>query len=104
MQGNVEEGKWSQLFSDFGRTQLFSPSSVGGVVSGVWTWVNKAWLAPSQTEMKFRTVHAISMKREKPREGGEGQPNLRLWGMDSQTTPEEGIVRNFPGWLFSETN
>lgn len=87
MQGNVEEGKWSQLFSDSGRTQPFSPSSTRGVVSGAWTRVNKAWLAPSQTEMKSRTVHAISTKREKPQEGGEGQPNLRLWGVGFSGNP-----------------
>lgn len=77
MQGNVEEGKCSQLFSDSGRTQPFCPSSTRRVVSGTWTWVNKAWLAPRQTEMKSRIVHAISTKRE----GGEGQPNLRVCGV-----------------------
>lgn len=96
MQGNVEEGKCSQLFSDFGRTQLFSPSSLGGVVSGAWTWVNKAWLAPSQTEMKFRTVHAISTKREKPQEGGEGQLNLRLWGVGFSGNPRRRDSEELP--------
>lgn len=86
------------------RTQLFSPPSIRWVVSRVWTWVSWAWLAPDQTEVKPRTVHAISTKREKSEEGRHGQTNLRLWGVVFSDNPRGRKTGELPRGLFSETN
>ena len=74
MHGNMEEGVISVLW----LWRVLNPSpSTRGVVSGVGTWVSQAWLAPGQTEMKSRTVHAINTKREKSQEGEEAR---QTWG------------------------
>lgn len=78
------------------RTQLFSPPSTAGVMSGVRTWVSQVWLAPGQTEVKPRAVHAISTKRKKPLEGRGGWANLKLWGVVFSDKPRGGESEGLP--------
>lgn len=97
--------------SNFSCLTVERTPSIRGVVSSMCTSVSQAWVAPGQTEVKPRTVHAISTKREKSfRSAGLARPT---WGSGmwySQTTPEEGKVGNIPGgclvkqidWLISQ--
>lgn len=60
--------------SNFSCLTVERTPSIRGAVSSVCTWVSQAWLAPGQTAVKPRTVHAISTNREKT-SGGQGRPD-----------------------------